>query len=245
MFNKKFIIAVDKLTLGIVLLVLFALVGCSQKVNNPNKTQIKENPIESIPNREASFEPQKKSVAEILSDLSNQKFLIKEDQISDYDYETIANFGKAFVNLYTGAVAEQEIVSFENYILNENLLKFVNKMLELEQKKELKGGIGVIFGLENEFNEVESRILNENLCYLSLYFSNQGSGMSCKMLVQSEKKLLKIVDLYFGNKDGVDTIVTGHHKVRKLDNPELWDDQEWIDGVFEKLEKYEYELLNK
>lgn len=147
MFNKKFIIAVDKLTLGIVLLVLFALVGCSQKVNNPNKTQIKENPIESIPNREASFEPQKKSVAEILSDLSNQKFLIKEDQISDYDYETIANFGKAFVNLYTGAVAEQEIVSFENYILNENLLKFVNKMLELEQKKELKGGIGVIFGL--------------------------------------------------------------------------------------------------
>ncbi|MBU5314443.1 hypothetical protein KQI38_20670 [Tissierella carlieri] len=77
MFNKKFIIAVDKLTLGIVLLVLFALVGCSQKVNNPNKTQIKENPIESIPNKEASFKPPKKSVAEILSDLANQKFLIK------------------------------------------------------------------------------------------------------------------------------------------------------------------------
>ncbi|MBU5255269.1 hypothetical protein [Tissierella praeacuta] len=245
MFNKKFITAVDKLTLGIVVLVLFALVGCSQKVNNPNKTQIKENSIESIPNREASFEPPKNSVAEILSDLANQKFLIKEDQISDYDYETIANFGKAFVNLYTGAVAEQEIVSFENYISNENLLKFVNKMLELEQKKELKGGSGVSFGLENEFNELEFRILNENLCYLNLYFSNQGSGMSCKMLVQSLKKSLKIVDLYFGNKDGVDTIVTGHHKVRKLDNPELWDDQEWINGVFEKLEKYEYELLNK
>ena len=55
MFNKKFIIAVDKLTLGIVLLVLFALVGCSQKVNNPNKTQIKENPIESIPNKESKY----------------------------------------------------------------------------------------------------------------------------------------------------------------------------------------------
>ncbi len=245
MFNKKFITAVDKLTLGIVLLVLFVLVGYSQKVNNPNKIQIKENPIKSISNREASFESPKKSVAEILSDLANQKFLIKEDKISDCDYETIANFGKAFVNLYTGAVAKQERVSFENYISNENLLKFVNKMLELEQKKELKGGIGVIFGLENEFNELEFRILNENLCYLNLYFSNQGSGMSCKMLVQSEKKSLKISDLYFGNKDGVDTIVTGHHKVRKLDNPELWDDQEWINGVFEKLEKYEYELLNK
>ncbi|WP_313755938.1 hypothetical protein [Tissierella sp.] len=86
----------------------------------------------------------------------------------------------------------------------------------MEQKKELKDGIGVIFGLENEFNELEFRILNENLCYLNLYFSNQGSGMSCKMLVQSLKKSLKIVDLYFGNKDGVDTIVTGHHKVKNL-----------------------------
>lgn len=34
--------------------------------------------------------------------------------------------------------------------------------------KKLKGGIGVIFGLENEFKDVEFRKLDEKLCYLSL-----------------------------------------------------------------------------
>ncbi len=175
-----------------------------------------------------------------LSQVQNDlNLIIREFALFFVDYQVklgnFLTFGKVFVNLYTGVVAEQEKVSFENYISNENLLEFVNKMLELEQKKELKGGIGVIFGLENEFKGVEFKNLNENLCHLSLYFSNQGAGMSCKMLIQSEKKSLKIVDLYFGNRDGVDTIVTGHHKVRKLDNPKLWDDQEWIDGVLKSL----------
>lgn len=171
--------------------------------------------------------------------MASQKFTINGNQISEDDDEIILNFGKAFVNLYTGAVAEQQTVSFENYISNENLLKFTNKMLELEQKQELRGGIGVIFGLENEFKDAELKKIDENLYYLDLTFSNQGSGMSCKLLIQSENKSLKIVDLYFENKDGVDTIVTGHPVVRKLDNPELWNDQEWVDSVFEKLEEYE------
>ncbi|MNF02616.1 hypothetical protein D3C80_2017910 [compost metagenome] len=72
---------------------------------------------------------------------------------------------------------------------------------------------------------------------MNLTFTNQGSGMSCKLLVQSVNKSLKIVDLYFGNKDGVDTIATGHPSERKLDNPKLWDDQKWVDGVMEKLEQ--------
>ncbi|WP_438348404.1 hypothetical protein ACP8HI_22795 [Paenibacillus sp. FA6] len=64
------------------------------------------------------------------------------------------------------------------------------------------------------------------------------------MLVQAENKTLKMVDLYFGTKDGVDTIVTGHPADRKLHDPKLWDDQVWVDGVFEKLEKFESELLS-
>ncbi|WP_339209237.1 hypothetical protein MHH56_15740 [Paenibacillus sp. FSL K6-3182] len=117
--------------------------------------------------------------------------------------------------------------------------KFTNKMLELEQRKELKGEFSVVFGLEKKFAEAEFKQLDENLYYVNLPFSNQGSGMSFKMLVQTENKILKIVDLYFGNKDGVDTIVTGHPAVRKLHDSKLWDDQEWVDGVFEKLEKIE------
>lgn len=217
------------LTLGIVVLMLFVL----------NPTVIKNNPNTSISKIEASVEPSEKLAAESLSELANRKFSIKEDQISEDDYDSIVTFGKAFINLYTGAVAKQEAVSFENYISNANLLNFTNKMLELTQKQELNGSSSVYFGLDNEFKEEEFRKLDKNLYYLSLPFSNEGSGMTCKLLVQSSNKSLKIVDLYFGYKDGVDTFTTGHPAERKIDNPQLWDDQEWVDGVFEKLEEYE------
>ncbi len=238
MFNK----ILSKFTVGIVVFLLVILMGCSTKENNSKEVETKENMTEPISSIENSSEQSVKSSAEILRDLANQEFPIEEDQSSDAS-ETIVNFGKSFVNLYSGAVAEQEIVSFENYISNKNLLQFTNKMLELEQKRELKSGIGVIFGLENEFKDVEIKKLDENLYYLRLQFSNQGSVWGCKMLVQSENKSLKIVDVYFGNKDGVDTVVTGHPVVRKLDNPKLWTEQKWVNAVFEQLEKYETELL--
>lgn len=60
--------------------------------------------------------------------------------------------------------------------------------------------------------------------------------MTCRMLITSENKSLKLVDLYFGNKDGVDTFATGHSAVRKVDNPDLWNDEEWVRDVFDKLE---------
>lgn len=217
-------------------------VGLIANPKNNGIDELEEN-IGSIPSDvEVSFEPPEISEAEILSELANQRFVIKGNEISNDDQEIVVAFGKAFVNLYTGSVAEQRAASFENYISNVNLHKFANKMLELEQRKESKGGIGVIFGLENEFKEAEFNKLDENLYYVSLPFSNKGSGMNLKMLVQAENKELKIVDFFFGNKDGVDTIVTGHPAVRGLRDPKLWDDHLWVDGVFEKLEKYEFEL---
>lgn len=239
-----------KMIAGLFLLLLIS--GCSNKnVNSPpsnNEEQIEKQNMEIARLKEEvnilkeENELPEESAAEILRDLANQNFTIKGSQISVDDQETIVIFGKAFVNLFTGAIAEQTAVSFENYISNENLLKFTNKMLELEQRKELKGEIGVIFGLENEFKEAEFKKLDGNLYYVSLPFSNQGSVMNFKMLVQSENKSLKIVDLYFGNKDGVDTIATGHPADRKLHDPKLWDAQVWVDGVFKKLEEYESKL---
>ncbi|MNN18506.1 hypothetical protein D3C81_1317170 [compost metagenome] len=214
-----------KFTLVITIFVFLALVGCSQNTEDDILTPAT-------------------TAEEILIGLSNLQFSIQGDQIGKSDYSSMEDFGQSFVNLYTGAVAEQQTVSFENYIANENLLTFTNKMLALEQQQELKGGIGVIFGMENKFKEVEINKLDDNLYYLHITFTKEGSGMSCKLLVQSVNKSLKIVDLYFGNKDGVDTIATGHPSERKLDNPKLWDDQQWVDGVMEKLEQYESERLS-
>ncbi|MGG4146568.1 hypothetical protein ABEW34_26010 [Paenibacillus algorifonticola] len=217
--------------LGVSIVIMLA-VGIGLIVNSVTKGR-------DAPGEEISLEIPEKSAAEILKDLADQPFSVNGNQMSDDDQETVVAFGQAFVNLYTGAVAEQETVSFRNYISNENLLKYTNKMLELEQRKELKGAVSVHFGLENEFKEAEFKKLDGNLYYVSLPFSNQGSGMNLQVLVQAENKALKIVDLYFGNKDGIDSIATGHPADRKLHDPKLWDDQVWVDGVFEKLEKIE------
>ncbi|MDN4069154.1 hypothetical protein QYF50_14720 [Paenibacillus vini] len=223
-----------KSTLVIAVLILVVLTGCSQKENHSTK--------ESISNIEAPVESPEKSEAELLSELANQEFTLKADQLGEDDYDSMEDFGKSFVNLYTGAVANQERVSFNNYISKDKLLQFTNKMLELEQRQVLKGGFSVTFGLSNEFQEVQFKRLDNNLYRLDLSFLNQGSGMSCNLLIQSVNKSLKIVDLYFGNKDGVDTMATGHPAERRLDNPELWDDQEWVNDVMEKLEEYETKL---
>lgn len=213
-----------RLTIALLLLVVFTVQGCSQE--NVQLEGTDSTPATSVQITELT-------AVDILNNLADQTYILSsKEQLGEV--EPILNFGKNFVNLYSGAVAEEHTVSFENYISNPNLLMFTNKMLELEQQK--KDNIGVIFGHDNVFLEPEIEQLGEDLYFLNIPFSNQGSTRSVQMLVQSADRSLKIVDFYFGNKDGVDTLATGHPADRKIDNPNLWDDQEWVDGVFEKLE---------
>ena len=59
------------------------------------------------------------------------------------------------------------------------------------------------------------------------------------MLISSEDKSLKLVDFYFGNKDGIDTLATGHSAVRKVKDPNIWENDEWVKNVFDKLKDFE------
>lgn len=202
------------------------------------------NAIEQI--RETQSNPVKNSKpntgdseVDVLSQLANQEFFIQGENLYNADDKTIVEFGKAFIDLYNGAVANQEKVSFEKYISNENLLKFTDKMLELTQKQDLLGKNIINYGLKNEFEQVELEYIQDNLCYMGVPFKFKGSGMRGSLLITSENKSLKLVDLYFGSKDGIDTFSTGHHSIRKVENPNLWNDKEWVRGVFDKLEDFE------
>ncbi|WFA08772.1 immunoglobulin-like domain-containing protein [Tissierella sp. Yu-01] len=180
-----------------------------------------------------------------LKQLENQNFSIQGEIISYADDKTIVEFGKAFVNLFNGAVGEQEKVSFERYISNNNLLKFADKILELTQKQDLQGSNLVNYGLNNEFQQFELQHIEDNLCYLKLPFQFEGSGNTCKMLIISENKSLKLVDFYFGSKDGVDTLATGHPAEREINDPNLWENEEWVSGVFDKLKNFEEKLVTE
>lgn len=203
------------------------------------KKSNKETKLDSVDSNNVDSEQPKK---ELLIKLANQEFTIQQENLANKDEETIINFGKSFVNLYNGSVAEQEIVSFEKYIGNKNLIKFTDKILELSKKQYLKGGIGINYGLENEFKEANLQLIKDNLYYLELPFEFEGSGMNSKMLITSENKSLKLVDFYFGNKDGVDTFATGHPAERKLNDPNLWENKGWVKDVSNKLKEFEDKL---
>lgn len=121
-------------------------------------------------------------------------------------------------------------------------------MLELIQKQDIKGGNDFNYGLENKFGQVELRQHSvDKLWYLELPFQFEGSGMTEKMLITSEDNVLKLVDLYFGSKDGVDTFATGHPDDRKIRDPHLWGNEDWVKDVFIKLKDFEkmLEVQNK
>lgn len=228
-----------KTILVIMIFSLMVFVGCKQTYDikdNPLSRETQSDPTESS---KVAFE---QTIEDVLNEIANQDYSIQREHISNADDETIVEFGKAFVNLYNGAVAEQEKVSFEKYISNKNLLKFTDKMLELTQKQDLQGGNAISYELKNDFEQAKLQHIEANLCYLELPFQFEGSGMRCKMLITAENKSLKLVDLYFGSKDGVDTFATGHPVEREINNPNLWENKEWVKGVFDKLEYFEGKL---
>ncbi|AKL94933.1 hypothetical protein CACET_c14720 [Clostridium aceticum] len=179
---------------------------------------------------------------DLLNQLVNQDFSIQGENLREIDDKMIVDFGKAFVNLYNGAVAEGKKISFEKYISNKNLLRFTDKMLELTQKQELQGRNFVNYGLKNEFKQAKLQHIGDNICYLELPFEFEGSEMICKMLITTENNHLKLIDLYYGIKDGVDTYATGHPAGREINNPNLWENEEWVNGVFDKLEEFEEKM---
>lgn len=218
---------------------LMVLTGCSQGSDIEDDLLSEETKSDVIEKSETSSNQPKEDT---LSKLANQEFFIQGENLSEEDDEMIIEFGKSFVNLYNGAVAKRETVSFQKYIANQSLKEFTGKTLELTQKQSSQGGLSVIYGLDNKFNKTELKHIADNLCYLELQHELSGSGMMSRMLITSEDKSLKFVDLYFGNKDGADTFATGHHVSRKISNPNLWKDEEWVEDVFDKLLEFEEAL---
>lgn len=228
-----------KVILAMLIFSIILFPGCSKSNDGKVIESNEETKLDSVESNNVDGE---KSEKELLIRLSNQEFNIQQEKLTNEDEDTIINFGKSFVNLYNGAIAEQEKVSFEKYIGNKNLLEFTDKILELSKKQYSKGGIGIHYGLENEFKEANLKRIEDNIYYLELPFEFEGSGMNSKMLITSKNKSLKLVDFYFGNKDGVDTFATGHPSERRVNDPDLWENEEWVKDVSNKLKEFEEKL---
>lgn len=175
---------------------------------------------------------------------SDPTAIAREDlgQTEPQDDEAAAAFAQDFINQFNGTIAGREKIDLTEYIGNSNLLAFAEKMIVLTQKQVQLGKSAVIYGAENEFGDVECGKIDADLYYVKVPFSYEGFGMTCQLVIQKQEAGMEIKDFYFGTKDGVDTISTGHSADRKVDNPNLWDEEDWVANVFEKLNDYEREL---
>lgn len=155
--------------------------------------------------------------------------------------QAVLEFSQNFINTLNGAIAKTGKVNLGEYIKNKNLLTFAYKMVELTHKQDVAGENMTTYGGNNKFGDSEIEELGEGVYYLYIPFECEGTGMVCQLLVKVLDENMEIVDFYFGSKDGIDTIATGHHTVRKVDDPERWNDEAWVAGVFSNIEDYEKE----
>ena len=167
-----------------------------------------------------------------------------EESLNIEKKEMVLAYAEQYVNEFQGAIAKENDIELDDYIRNENLLNFTEKMIVLTQKQITAGATGALYGTDNEFYRKECSKINETVWYVDLYFVYRGSGQRCQMLVDTTGNM-EILDFYFGSMDGVDTICTGHLSERTVKEPGLWEKEEWVLGVFEKMLEYEGMLDTK
>lgn len=159
----------------------------------------------------------------------------REDQV-------ITSLGN-FVNDFNGTIAGERTINLDQYMSNANLKRFSEMMLEYEKKQEAANQNAVNYGAENEFNNASCSKLKGDIYCATLQFENEGSGLTGQFLVELHGNGIDILDFYFGTPDGFDTITTGHLSERKVDDPERWNDEEWVTSVFGKApSSWEYPI---
>lgn len=157
----------------------------------------------------------------------------------------LQEFTEQFINEFQGTIAGQQEIDLNFYIENQNLKTFAEWMLTLTQKQLEMGGSQVLYGDGNIFSDFSCEPLEKNLYYVCSSFQQQGSGITCQLLMKKKTDRFVIQDFYFGAMDGIDTFATGHAAERTVTNPDLWNEEAWVTHVFEKLLEYEGELADK
>lgn len=217
------------LCVGIATILISSLVGCGGN-NAPDSTSglkkeedITESSVIDGPNS---------------SDSSQENSVALNDEIVD--------FSKSFINQFNGEISgEKESGDLENFISNENLLQFANKMIELTQKQKEQGSSANNYGSNNEFGEIKVQNTKQGIYFVEVPFQYQGSGMTCRLLIKKENQKMEIRDFYFGTMDGIDTIATGHYTEREINDPDIWGNEQWVNEVMKKVIEYEDKLKKK
>lgn len=196
-----------QLTLLLVFLFVFTLTACGNKENGDLE----------------NYDP------EIESIIQDSK---AGEELSTQDFEDSYELGKAFLNDYYLQKAGKSKINFSEFMFNENLLKYSNKRISDETHKydikEVNIGIS-----EAKF------IPNENCYYISYVAivkdSNIGSFSEVvEILISNINGKLVISDWYIALGAGSSSFDQRCRPNATIDSPGIWDDQEYVNSIFEK-----------
>lgn len=154
------------------------------------------------------------------------------EELKHQDFEDSYELGKAFLNDYYMQKAGKAKIDFTKFIVNENLLKYSNKRISDETYildiKEVSVGIS------------EARFIGNEKCFYISYVanakdSNIGSFSEIvEILISNINGKLVISDWYIAHGTGSSFFDQSYRPNATIDSPGIWDDQEYVNSIFEK-----------
>lgn len=157
------------------------------------------------------------------------EFLAKDkDQLSSWDFETAYQMCTSALTDYYHAVWTGSDFNGDAYFVNEHLKQYMQAKISDEY-----GWLGKQVSVTNiNFGAEKIELVNKGEGYFYLKLSAHvekyigGFAEPTEFIVQNVNGRLVIADWYTNRKDSYD--FTARDGVRAINNPDIWNDEEWV-----------------
>ena len=160
-----------------------------------------------------------------------------EEKLSLDDSEMAYEMGVSALTDYYKATRNGSDIELDTFIDNENLKQYIQKKIQNQSSYDSKVKNIEIGDWEIEYkDDVYGGFLYLMLPAHIKYYYDGGFGEATEFLIRNVNGKLVIVDWYTGGKDTYDFIVRGENEI--IDNPNIWNDPEWVKNLEEKQNKF-------
>ncbi len=207
----------------IALLLLFSSCFCTKFPLNENNSAIETgNNISTVPIE--------------ANEIEQYNINDPERGLSLYDFETVFLLCKDFINQYYSAITNTSEMYAEEFISNENLIYFVNKLIDNETYPTTSKVDIIKYGLINiEWHEEQQYVFLNIAVDVSMDYGG-GFGEVHEFLIQNQDNRLIIVDWYM---PGMNTFSVYREQKGHINDPSIWDNEAWVTDLKTKIKIYE------
>lgn len=153
------------------------------------------------------------------------------------DFEEIYSFCKLFLKEFYNATTTNETMNLDPYLYNNNLKEYVLQKIKVGLTIHTNRIKNLIFGVKDI-----DWYLGEGYMFIELFTDIEqevgGFGERHQFIIGNKDGRILISDWYSksaGNVSHLDNIVREH--TNKINNPGIWNDEEWVNNIFEAIDK--------